>query len=241
MMQHLRNQRHSQRVLNLGIAGWTGRNARGRFEPLEPKLLLFATGGDFNGDGIVAAADVVLVRTHWGALVEGQLDGWVGMQPDSRVDQNELDAVLLNWLQVVDPASEDSAAAPAASSVAGEKPPSAPAPLGEAALPSTSDNAENALTVNTQSQDAASATEAPNLRSVRDAAISAIVRGGAGTAGVKQVASSSMSFSQKSFADTDRAGGSGNGERDAAFAQAATGGWMSTARLGMATSMRGTR
>jgi hypothetical protein len=164
------------------------------------------------------------------------------MQPDDRVDQNELDAVLLNWLQVVDPASQGGAAAPAASSFAGERQPTAPAPLVEAALPSVTSNAEKALTVSTQSQDSSSSTETPIPRSVRDAAISAIARGRAGIlAGrVRSVAASRIALSQETAADMDR-GQADMGERDAAFETGASGGWLSTVRFGSPMGVRGAR
>jgi hypothetical protein len=66
---------------------------------MEPPVV----GGDYNGDRIVSGADLVLLIRHWGAPGSGPLEGWVGMPPDERVDQNELDAILLNWLRIVTP------------------------------------------------------------------------------------------------------------------------------------------
>lgn len=58
--------------------------------------------GDFNDDGVVGYSDLDLVATYWGKAGVG--DDWLGTLPDGRVSQNELDAVLLNWTEAIDPA-----------------------------------------------------------------------------------------------------------------------------------------
>jgi hypothetical protein len=193
---------------------------------------LFATGGDFNGDGIVAAADLVLVRTHWGAVVQDQLAGWVGMQPDDRVDQNELDAVLLNWLQIVDPDSQGGASVPAESVISGEIEPPAPAPLGEAEVLAAADAVDNAVSVHGGAPYEPSQSHAPIPRVVRDAAYSAIAEGRVSGLGGRagQLAALRLPAAQKVLTgvEGERAGRS---ERDSAFAQAGTGSWLSIGRI----------
>ena len=58
--------------------------------------------GDYDGDGLVAQADLDLVLLNWGVHtgVAGVPAGWEYDLPDGMVGQAELDAVLLNWGQV---------------------------------------------------------------------------------------------------------------------------------------------
>jgi hypothetical protein len=201
------------------------------FESLEPRLLFFATGGDFNGDGIVAAADLVLVRTNWGTVVEEQLPGWVGMQPDERVDQNELDAVLLNWLQIVDPETQGARAETAEEAVSGSIEAVAPAPILEASQ-SQSGEPHGESSESGDRQVPSPVSKAPTSRAVRDAAFAALA-GGRGRLGLKraeQIFEVGSAPSRRDLMEIER-GKAGGCQRDAAFADSATGCWLAAGRV----------
>jgi hypothetical protein len=49
----------------------------------------------WNYNGVVEQADLVLL--HWGETASPVPDGWTSQLPLGTIDQDELDAVLLNW------------------------------------------------------------------------------------------------------------------------------------------------
>jgi hypothetical protein len=53
--------------------------------------------GDFNGNGTAEQADLDLVLLSWGRDGTPPPSGWINNLPGGAINQNELDAALLNW------------------------------------------------------------------------------------------------------------------------------------------------
>lgn len=73
--------------------------------------------GDYDGNDIVGQGDLDLVLLSWGDESVSTPDGWIRNLPDGRIDQSELDDVLLHWATTQNPESPSITVVPEPSAV----------------------------------------------------------------------------------------------------------------------------